>query len=132
VFDLPEVTWSADPATGDKARRTGSKSIALRCGGFSMTVRSGFFNANPNGELGAADDFVVIDFQAGEMRLPVQMSPLWCPEDAPRSASLVPNNAEAIEGRYVAAKRRYELKLEKRTCDAAYSQRRVVKVFELK
>jgi hypothetical protein len=121
IISLPEIEWVGNPATDVDVRRKGSGSLKLSCGEVSILLTTGFFNANPQGELGAADDFAVIDVSAGGRTRQFQMSDYWCPENGSRSASMLPNNVGAIEGRRTG--RGYELSLTKTACDANYKAR---------
>jgi hypothetical protein len=103
--------------------------MGLSCGGFSITVRTGFFNANPQGELGAADDFAEISIQRGSRTIQLQMSPNDCPEPVGRCHGMLPNNVYAIEGRSTA--QGFELMLTKSVCDANYKCRTVEEVVRL-
>jgi hypothetical protein len=112
------VKWQGDPATDANARRALSDHAQYSCGRFSIDFTTGFFNSNPQGELGAADEFAVFSISAGGKAIEVQMSGHWCPEHNTRAAHYLSNNATAIEGRYNAQTRKHELLLSKTVCDA--------------
>lgn len=54
------VNYSREDAAGNVVR-TGSRVEERPCGRLRVEIRGGYFNANPQGEMGAADDFAVID-----------------------------------------------------------------------
>ncbi|KRG47872.1 hypothetical protein ARC20_02835 [Stenotrophomonas panacihumi] len=54
------VTYSREDAAGNAVRK-GSRVEERQCGRLRVEIRGGYFNANPQGELGAADDFAVVD-----------------------------------------------------------------------
>ncbi len=123
TIELPGVEWTGDPATDIDVRRKEGKSRKLSCGRFSILLTTGFFNANPQGELGAADDFAVIDISADGRSQQFQMSTYDCPENGMRSASRLPNNVGAIEG--LRSQKGFELRVTKTVCDADYKARAV-------
>lgn len=111
------VNWQSDPTSDANARRALSDHARYSCGQFAIDFTTGFFNSNPQGELGAADDIAVFSISAGGKAVEVQMNAYWCPEHNPRAAHYLSNNANAIEGRYNVGERRYELILSKTVCD---------------
>lgn len=52
------VTYEKEGSSGF-ARRTGTKTTSSKCGELTVSVQGAFHNADPNGELGAADDYAV-------------------------------------------------------------------------
>ncbi|WP_226467815.1 hypothetical protein [Luteimonas panaciterrae] len=59
------VTYGEKDDKGD-VRRTGSRELLRRCGPYTIRFRGGFYNANPQGELGAAEDYPLIEILEGE------------------------------------------------------------------
>jgi hypothetical protein len=114
------VKWQGDPATDENARRALSDHALYTCGRLSIDFTTGFFNSNPQGELGAADDIAVFSISAGGKAIEVQMNSYWCPEHNSRASHYLSNNASAIEGRYNAQTRKHELLLSKTVCDAEW------------
>ncbi len=99
-------------------RRTGSQSKQLQCGDVSIEVRGGFYNTNPQGELGAADDFAKLTIARHANRVDVSLVGDACSDAmSPRAqASWGANPVQAIEGRRVGGA--YQLTLFKTACDA--------------
>ena len=54
------IQYTKEDERGD-VRRTGSTFIARRCGRLTIKVSGGYFNANPQGEMGAADDYAIVE-----------------------------------------------------------------------
>lgn len=126
---LPETGWIPNPAFPGDGRRTAGKPVAYACGQFSFRINTGFFNANPQGELGAADDFAVIVVSAGGHSREFQMSSYECPELGGRSQYMLPNNVDRIVGRPSA--NGFELKLTRSVCNANYESHAVEEVVRL-
>ena len=57
------VTYSDEDERGD-VHRTGAKTTERSCGDFTVRITGGFFNANTQGEMGAADDFALVEVVA--------------------------------------------------------------------
>lgn len=49
-----------DAQTGVRLRGD-SRTLARRCGPYALTIRAGFYNANPMGEMGAADAYPIVE-----------------------------------------------------------------------
>lgn len=62
------VTHSPEDKRGNVLRK-GSSSITRPCGQLSVNISGGYFNANPQGELGAADDYPLVEVFAGDRKL---------------------------------------------------------------
>lgn len=54
------VEYSAEDAHGN-VWRTGSTSLIRQCGEFRLRVEGGYFNHKIQGEMGAADDFAIVE-----------------------------------------------------------------------
>lgn len=52
------VQYSPEDERGE-VRRTGSRSLERRCGELRVELRGGYYNPNPQGELGAAEDYPI-------------------------------------------------------------------------
>lgn len=46
-------------------RRTGSRTESRICGSLLVRISAGYYNANPQGERGAADDYPLIEVESG-------------------------------------------------------------------
>lgn len=108
--------------------RTGSQSKQLQCGDIAIEVRGGFYNANPQGELGAADDFVKLTIARRANRVDVSLVPDACADAlSPRAqAAWGANPVQAIEGRRVGGA--YQITLFKTACDASGNGKPVTQV----
>ncbi len=62
------VTYDKEDEQGN-VRRTGSREIVRRCGQYTIRFRGGFYNTNPQGELGAADDYPLIEILEQDRRI---------------------------------------------------------------
>ena len=51
------------------ARRTGTKMKSRSCGNLLVKISAGYYNTNPEGELGAADEYPLIEVESGGRRL---------------------------------------------------------------
>jgi len=97
--------------------RTGTQTQHLQCGDIAIDVRGGFYNANPQGELGAADDFAKLSVSRRANRVDVSLVADSC-SDAPSpraQASWGEHPAQAIEGRRVGGA--YQVTLFKTACE---------------
>ena len=104
-----------------KSRRAGTRMKRLKCGEVTIEVRGGYYNDNPQGELGAADDFTKLTIIFGKNRLEVSMLDDSCADAASGRAQAVwgPNPLQAIEGNLDQATGAYQLRLFKTQCDAS-------------
>ena len=73
----------------DEVRRTGSTSITRKCGELSLTVRGGLYNANLQGELGAMEDYAIVEVldSMGNTTGPMAMGS--CDTSSPRQNYMV-------------------------------------------
>jgi hypothetical protein len=67
------VTYGEKDDRGD-VRRTGSRELLRRCGPYTIRFRGGFYNANPQGELGAAEDYPLIEILDGKQSVAGQIA----------------------------------------------------------
>jgi hypothetical protein len=58
--DLGSLITYEEEDSGRFVWRTGTKTTSLNCGELTVSIQGAFYNANPNGELGAADDYAVV------------------------------------------------------------------------
>lgn len=58
------ITYGKDDLRGE-VRRTGAKSVSSECGALTVVIQGAYFNANPQGELGAAEDYAVVTIRQG-------------------------------------------------------------------
>ncbi|MBD9468124.1 hypothetical protein [Pseudoxanthomonas sp. PXM01] len=58
------ITYEKDDLR-DEVRRTGAKSISSECGALTVVIQGAYFNANPQGELGATEDYAVVTIRQG-------------------------------------------------------------------
>ena len=81
----------------DNPRRTGTRSMLRRCGRYTLRISGGFYNANVLGELGAADDFPVVEVAwNGRTRVgPLRIG--TCEEGSPRHGDCARDWAESLE-----------------------------------
>jgi hypothetical protein len=105
--------------TYNSERRTGTRRKHFQCGAVSIDVRGGYYNANPQGELGAADDFAKLTISMGTNRLETSLVEDACADaSAPRAqAAWGRNPVQAVEGHVDAATGAYQLTLFKTKCD---------------
>jgi len=98
--------------------RIGTRSKHLQCGDISIDVRGGFYNANPQGELGAADDFAKLTIGRHASHVDVSLVDDACSDAAsPRAqASWGEHPVQAIEGRRMGGS--YQIVLFKTECQA--------------
>lgn len=54
------VTYSKEDARGE-VQRTGSREILRQSGPYSVKFKGGYYNANPQGELGAAEEYPLFE-----------------------------------------------------------------------
>jgi hypothetical protein len=119
TFNASVLTkWSKDPTKAEDARRTGSRVKHLHCGDVTIDVRVGFYNGNPQGELGAADDFARLTIIRGAKKLEVSLLEDSCSDASiPRAqAAWGDHPLQAIEGHKMGAV--YQLTLFKTVCGA--------------
>jgi hypothetical protein len=100
-------------------RRTGTRRKHFQCGDVSIDVHGGYYNPNPQGELGAADDFALLTLARGSNRIEVSLVEDSCADAASSRAQAAwgPNPVQAIEGRLDQATGAYQLTLFKSKCD---------------
>lgn len=65
IVDLGALITYGKDDLRDEVRRTGAKSISSECGALTVVVKGAYFNANPQGELGAAEDYAVVTIRQG-------------------------------------------------------------------
>lgn len=106
--------------------RTGTQSKHLQCGDISIDVRGGFYNANPQGELGAADDFAKLTIARGAAHVDVSLVDDACADAASPRAQAVwgQNPVQAVEGRRVGGS--FQITLFKTACDSGKSYTQVL------
>lgn len=94
------VAWSKTPNQNGDLMRTGTRLRRLHCGDVSIDVRAGFYNGNPNGELGAADDFARLTIKRGAHKVEVSLIEDVCADaQSPRAqVARGDNPVEADEG----------------------------------
>jgi hypothetical protein len=116
------VEWSKDPTKSEDAMRSGSRVKRLRCGEVTVEVRAGFYNANPVGELGAAEDFARLTVIRGGNKIEVSLLEESCADASiPRAqAAWGEHPVQAIEGQKTAAG--YQLTLFKTACDEGIAE----------
>lgn len=68
--------------------RTGSRSVLRECGRFSVRISGGYYNANPMGELGAADDYPLVEILEGTRPLAVPIAMGACDPSSARASYL--------------------------------------------
>jgi hypothetical protein len=104
--------------TNNSERRTGTRRKHFQCGNVSIDVRGGFYNANPQGELGAADDFANLTIALGKNQIAVSLVEDACADAmSPRAqAAWGPHPVQAIEGSMDATTGAYRLTLFKTKC----------------
>jgi hypothetical protein len=98
--------------------RTGTRTKHLQCGDVSIDVRGGFYNANPQGELGAADDFAKLTIGRHTSQIDVALVDDAC-SDAPSpraQTSWGEHPVQAIEGHRIGGS--YQVTLFKTSCEA--------------
>jgi hypothetical protein len=98
--------------------RTGTATKQLQCGDIVIEVRGGFYNANPQGELGAAEDFAKLTIVRRANRVEVSLVADSCADAQSARAQMAwgPNPVQAVEGRRVGDA--YQVTLFKSVCDA--------------
>jgi hypothetical protein len=98
--------------------RTGTETKQLQCGDIVIEVRGGFYNANPQGELGAAEDFAKLTIVRRANRVEVSLVADSCADAQSARAQMAwgPNPVQAVEGRRVGGA--YQITLFKSVCDA--------------
>ena len=70
--------------------RADSDTAMRRCGAYTVAIRAGFYNPNPQGEMGAAPDYPIVDIsEAGRGHL-ATLALGVCAAHNPRSGHLVP------------------------------------------
>ena len=116
--------------TYNSERRTGTRRKHFQCGTVSIDVHGGYYNANPQGELGAADDFAKLTISMGTNRLETSLVEDACADaSSPRAqAAWGQHPVQAIEGHADAATGAYQLTLFKMKCDDAGSGKPVSEV----
>ncbi len=105
--------------TNNSEKRTGTRRKHFQCGKVSIDVRGAFYNANPQGELGAADDFAHLTIALEKNQIAVSLVEDACADAlSPRAqAAWGQNPVQAIEGHMEAATGAYRLTLFKTKCD---------------
>lgn len=68
----------------EAVRRRGARAVESKCGALTIAVSGGFYNENPEGELGAADDYAVVSVRAGEKQVMAPVAIGSCVEGNPR------------------------------------------------
>jgi hypothetical protein len=98
--------------------RTGTATKELQCGDIVIEVRGGFYNANPQGELGAAEDFAKLTIVRRANRVEVSLVADSCADAQSARAQMAwgPNPVQAVEGRRVGGA--YQITLFKSVCAA--------------
>ncbi len=69
--------------------RTGAKTISRTCGTLRLVVSGGYFNENTQGELGAAEDYPIIEVYDGKRSLTGPVGVGACEASIPRSSQMV-------------------------------------------
>jgi hypothetical protein len=115
------VTWSKTPNPNGDLMRTGTRLKRLHCGDVEIDVRAGFYNGNPNGELGAADDFAKLTIKRAAHQVEVSLLDDVCADaESPRAQAMRgENSVQAVEGHMDAASHAYRITLFKMACDAS-------------
>jgi hypothetical protein len=67
------VIYSEEDERGD-VYREGSRSIERNCGRLAARISGAFFNARPQGEMGAADDYPIVELFDGATPLTVPLA----------------------------------------------------------
>ena len=118
AFDASVLQKVSEPKPNGDARRTGTRVKYLHCGDVTIDVRDGFYNSNPQGELGAADDFPRLTIIRGANKLEVALLEDSCSDAASGRAQAAWGSTplQAIEGHRIAGGG-YRLTLFKTFCD---------------
>lgn len=75
---------------GEAVKRVGTNVTEFTCDGLVVAVRGGFYNEDPQGELGAADDYAVVSVHAAGKRIVGPVAIGVCTEGNPRYEVNVP------------------------------------------
>jgi len=107
--------------------RTGTQTKHLQCGDISIDVRGGFYNANPQGELGAADDFPKLSISRRANHIDVSLLSDSCSDaPSPRAQAVWGEHpVQAVEGRRIGGS--YQVTLFKTACDLGKPFTQVIK-----
>jgi len=60
LIDVEALQTFGEPDARGMPWRTGSEVLVRDCGPYRVEIRAGFYNANPNGEMGAADAYPIV------------------------------------------------------------------------
>lgn len=107
-------------------RRTGSQTKHLQCGDIVIDVTGGFYNSNPNGELGAAEDFTKLAISRRANKIEVSLLEDSCSDaPIPRAQAVWGDHpVQAIEGHRVGGS--YQVTLFKTACDTSKTYTQVL------
>ena len=106
------VTTTNEDVHGD-VMRTGSRTLTRHCGKLTLRIRDGYYNNNPLGEMGAADDYPIVELFEGTRRIAGPLAIGSCDTAVNRSSFLIacPDSwVTEVDVFYVGAKVRIRLK----------------------
>lgn len=90
----------------DEPYRGWSRRASIICGRYTIEIEAGFYNVNPYGRMGAADDFPRVAVSADDFRVIGWTSLAPC--DYAESEGLR-DNAQGVEGRWLPADEQTEV-----------------------
>ncbi len=63
--DLAALIVHGEEDSRGEVRRIGAKSLSSECGTLTVIIQGAYYNSNPQGELGAAEDYAVVTIHQG-------------------------------------------------------------------
>lgn len=89
LIDVEALQTFGEPDARGMPWRTGSEVLVRDCGPYRVEIRAGFYNANPNGEMGAADAYPIVALSGAGGGALGRFALGVCATDNPRYSHLV-------------------------------------------
>lgn len=87
---INDLVKYSEPDERGRVHRAGSNTIVRTCGRLTARVSGGFYNARVGGELGAADDYAIIDLFEGDRHIAGPIALGTCSTNIARYSYMVP------------------------------------------
>lgn len=84
VVDLGALVVYGKADSRGEVLRIGTKAVTSECGALTVVIRGAYYNANPQGELGAAEDYAVVTILGQDRVLLGPIALGTCSKGSPR------------------------------------------------
>ena len=84
VVDLGSLVVYGKADSRGEVLRVGTKALTSECGALTVVIRGAYYNANPQGELGAAEDYAVVTIRQQDRVLLGPIALGTCSKGTPR------------------------------------------------